>query len=85
MLRQPMALLSIGPIVPPERTSFRIWKVCNLQLPFAAMRCMKEVDTASVVMWPLESADTATPLFNCGAGWPRQRECLQRLRRGDSP
>ncbi len=65
--RQPIALESIGPTVPPLRTSLRIWKTCSFDPHLSATRWRIAVETASVVMWPLESADIATPTFSRGA------------------
>jgi len=48
MARMPVAALSIGPTVPPERESLRIWKICRVEEERAAMRVRRVVVRASV-------------------------------------
>ena len=64
--RIPVILLNIGPTVPPDLESFRIWKTWSWEPHFSAMRVRKEVLKPSVVMWALESAWMVTPMFSRG-------------------
>lgn len=77
MARMPVAAESMGPTVPPLRLSLRIWNTCSLgscaRVPTSAstQRWRMAVLTASVVMWALESADTAGPTLRRGEWFSR--------------
>lgn len=64
--RMPIADDSMGPTVPPDLTSFLIWKTCILAPHLSATRCRNAVLTLSVVVCPFGSAWMATPVFKRG-------------------
>ena len=54
--RIPIFELNIGPTVPPDRLSLRIWKTCSCCPHLFAILCKNAVLTASVVVCPSGSA-----------------------------
>lgn len=73
----PVCALNMGPTVPPLLLSFLIWKTWSfgscVRVPTSRSthRWKMAVDTASVVMWAFESAETAGPTLRRGEWFSR--------------